>query len=129
MTMEITGNCVAVMPLETGTSKTGKPWQKRNFIAETEEQYPKKICFQLFGERTNECPEPGEKVKVSFDIESREYNGRWYTQISAWKVERPSAAQTASPSGAPAPPAYTQAQPQPPVQPQVGQEQDDSLPF
>lgn len=46
------------------------------------------MCLQLFGDKVNDCPNVGEEVKVSFDIDSREFNGRWYTQLNAWKVER-----------------------------------------
>ncbi len=108
------------MDLVSGTSKSGKAFQKREFVIETAGQYPKKVCMQLFGDKVNECPNVGDEVKVSFDIESREWNGKWFTQLNAWKVER-QGAQAASQ------PAYQQAQPQAPattVAPQV-----DDLPF
>lgn len=86
--MEIQGKTIIILPLESGTSKSGNTWQKRNFVIETIGQYPKKVCLQLFGDKVNECPNVGDEVKVLFDIDSREYNGRWYTQLNAWKVER-----------------------------------------
>ena len=107
--MEIQGKCVVVLDLISGTSKTGKAFQKRDFVIETAEQYPKKVCFQLFGERVNNCPNVGEEVKVSFDPESREWNGKWFTQLNAWKVERQGVQQ---PVPQPAPqPQYVPAQP------------------
>lgn len=86
--MELQGKCIVVLPIESGTSKSGNAWQKRNFVIETPGQYPKKVCMQLFGDKVNECPNVGEEVKVSFDAESREWNGKWFTQLNAWKVER-----------------------------------------
>lgn len=116
--MEIQGKTIATLPIESGTSKSGNSWQKRNFVIETPGQYPKKICFQLFGDKVNDCPNVGEEVKVSFDPESREWNGKWFTQLNAWKVERPQAAQ-------PAQAAYPPAQPQA----QTAAAQDDQFPF
>lgn len=86
--MELQGKCIVALPIENGTSKSGNAWQKRNFVIETPGQYPKKVCMQLFGDKVNECPNVGEEVKVSFDAESREWNGKWFTQLNAWKVER-----------------------------------------
>lgn len=87
---------MTVLDLISGTSKAGKAFQKRDFVIETPGQYPKKICLQLFGDKVNECPNAGDEVKVSFDIESREWNGKWFTQLNAWKVERQGVAQTTS---------------------------------
>lgn len=112
--MDIQGKVVAVLELVSGTSKAGNPFQKREFVIETAGQYPKKVCLQLFGDKVNECPNVGEEVKVSFDVESREWNGKWFTQLNAWKVERQGA------QGAPQQPQHTQAE-----QPT----QDDGLPF
>lgn len=94
--MELQGKTVAVLDLLSGTSKAGNAFRKREFVIETEGQYPKKVCLQLFGERVNECPNVGDEVKVSFDAESREWQGRWFTQLSAWKVEKRGAQATAT---------------------------------
>lgn len=87
--MEIVGKITQVLPLQQGVSKTsGKDWQLQGYVLETQEQYPKKVHFEIFGEdriKSNLC-EIDEIVTVSFDIESREFNGRWYTSIRAWKV-------------------------------------------
>lgn len=92
--MEVTGKIIAVLPLQGGVSKAGNEWKKQEYVLETHDQYPKKVCFQLFGaDRIAQAAiQPGEELTVSFDIDSREYQGRWYTSINAWKVERPAAA-------------------------------------
>ncbi|MDR1403093.1 MAG: DUF3127 domain-containing protein [Tannerellaceae bacterium] len=88
--MEITGKIIAVLPAQGGVSKTGNEWKKQEYVLETHDQYPKKVCFQLFGNDKIEQAAilAGENLTVHFDIDSREYNGRWFTNINAWKVER-----------------------------------------
>lgn len=86
--MEVSGKIIAACPEESGTSKAGNAWKKRVYVLETQETYPKKVAFQFFGDRVDQYPlKVGDNVKVSFDINSREFNGRWYTDISAWKAE------------------------------------------
>lgn len=89
--MEIVGKIVQVLPAQEGVSKsTGNPWKIQSYILETLEQYPRKVCFEIFGEdriKNNPC-EIDQIVTVSFDIESREFNGRWYTSIRAWRVQQ-----------------------------------------
>lgn len=112
--MEIQGKVIQILPQQTGVSKTGNPWAVQPFVIETLEQYPKKVHIELFGsDRINNNPfAVDEFVKVQFDIESREFNGRWYTSLRAWKVEKDqqaagdSAAQSATLPTA-APPAET----------------------
>ena len=85
--MEITGKLIQLMPLQTGEGKNGT-WKKQEIILETETQYPKKVCISIWGDKINEKQlVVGNKLTVSFDIESREYNGRWYTDVKAWKVD------------------------------------------
>ncbi|MDR3143201.1 MAG: DUF3127 domain-containing protein [Tannerellaceae bacterium] len=88
--MEITGKIIAVLPEQGGVSKIGNEWKKQEYVLETHDQYPKKVCFQLFGNDKIEqaAIQTGEDLTIHFDIESREYNGRWFTNINAWKVER-----------------------------------------
>ncbi|MDD2283777.1 MAG: DUF3127 domain-containing protein [Paludibacter sp.] len=86
--MEISGKIIAVLPLQSGEGKNG-PWRSQDYVLETQEQYPKKVCFNLFGNKIDQFPIAiDDQVNVSFDIESREWNGRWYTSIRAWKVEK-----------------------------------------
>lgn len=92
--MEIAGKIIAVLDIQSGTSSKGNNWQKRDFVLETHEQYPKKVAFTLFGDKVSLCPTVGEECTVHFDIDANEYKGRWYNQINAWKVDRPSAQQT-----------------------------------
>lgn len=89
--MEIAGKVIAVLPAQGGTSKSGNEWKKQEYVLETHDQYPKKVCFQLFGaDRIDQAAiQPGEELIVSFDIDSREFNGKWYTNINAWKIDRP----------------------------------------
>lgn len=123
--LTISGRIDSVLPLQQGTSKAGKPWQKQEYILDTGGQYPKKVCFSLFGESITKFPlQVGQDVTVSIDIESREWNNKWYTEVRAWNVTYASQ-QPQSP--APQPPV---AQPAPPQQQPAQQPQGtDELPF
>lgn len=97
--MEITGKIIAVLPERGGVSKTGNEWKTQEYVLETHEQYPRKICFNVFGadKIAQFNIQVGEEMTVSFDINAREYNGRWYNDIRAWKVERGVASAPAAP--------------------------------
>ncbi|MBD5185711.1 MAG: DUF3127 domain-containing protein [Bacteroidales bacterium] len=87
--MEITGKIIQVMDEVGGTSRAGNAWRKREYVLETQETYPKKVCFNFFGDRIDQYPmQVGDLMTVSFDLESREFNGRWYTDVRAWKAEK-----------------------------------------
>lgn len=91
--MQLTGKLLQVLPLQTGTGKNGA-WKKQDIILETEGTYPKKVCISIWGDKINESQlKVGNNLTVQFDIESREYNGKWYTDVKAWKVEGASADQ------------------------------------
>ncbi|MCD8394752.1 MAG: DUF3127 domain-containing protein [Bacteroidales bacterium] len=136
--MEITGKIILALPEASGTSKAGNPWKKREYVLETQENYPRKVFFDFFGERADQYPlNVGETVKLSFDIESREYQGRWFTSIRGWKAEKVDAnAAAAAAAPAQAAPAVAPAQggyaapasqtPPPSLSPQAG---EDDLPF
>lgn len=95
--MEISGKIIAVLPMATGEGKNGQ-WRSQDYVLETGDQYPKKVCFNFFGDKIEQFPLAiDDVVKVSFDIESREYNGRWYTTVRAWKAEKNAGAD--SPAG------------------------------
>jgi hypothetical protein len=86
--MEITGTVVSLLPLQTGQGKNGV-WKKQEFIMETPGQFPKKVCLSLWGEKVDENRiNVGERITASINIESREYNGRWYTDVRAWKIAK-----------------------------------------
>lgn len=123
--MEIQGKVILILPQQTGVGRNGNPWAVQPFVIETIEQYPRKVHIELFGEdRINNNPFAiDDVVNVSFDIESHEFNSRWYTSIRAWKVEKES-----KPAGGSAP-----ASNQPPVDsaplPEAPEEQSSTLPF
>lgn len=97
--MEVTGKIIVAMPEVGGTSAKGNAWKKREYVLETLETYPKKVFFNFFGDRVDQFPlQVGQVVKISFDIDSREYNGRWYVDVRAWKAEAPDAAPQAAPA-------------------------------
>jgi len=85
--MQLTAKLIQKLPLQSGTGKNGE-WKKQDIIVETDGQYPKKICISIWGDRINDSQLiPGNLLKIDFDVESREYNSRWYTDIKAWKIE------------------------------------------
>jgi hypothetical protein len=85
--MEIQGKIVELLKEQTGEGRNGT-WRKMEYILETGDQYPKKVCFNMWGDKIDEFKvNVGDNVKVHFDVESREYNGRWYTDVKAWKIE------------------------------------------
>ena len=88
MALELTGKLVQVLPEQSGTGKAG-PWTKQEFVIETQDQYPRKVCFNLWNEKAGvlKTLQEGDIVKVSFNAESRDYNGRWYTDLKAWKLD------------------------------------------
>jgi len=107
--MEIAGKIVQMLPLQTGEGKNG-PWKKQDFVLETDAQYPKKVCIAVWGDKIEaEKLQVGNQVNVFFDVESREYNGRWYTDVKAWRIDMmPAGGQEGAPApmAAPAPPAF-----------------------
>lgn len=88
MSMEIKGKIIQLLPLQTGMGKKGQ-WKKQDFVIETPGQYPKKVCLSLWGDKVDQYKvASGDVVTVTVDLESREYNGRWYTEARAWKLEK-----------------------------------------
>lgn len=92
MAIEISGKLSQLLPLQTGTGKNGE-WKKQEFVIETDDQFPKKICMNLWGDKIDELKNVtiGQTINASVNIESREYNGRWYTDIKVWKLDIASA--------------------------------------
>ena len=129
--MEVKGKIIQKFELQSGTSKAGNQWKKQNYLLETLDSFPRKIYFDFFGDRADQFPlNVGDLINLSFDIECREYQGRYYTDIRGWKAEKideataaPQATQTLAASTAPAPiaPAVTDAT--------FEQSTDDDLPF
>lgn len=88
--MEIKGKIIVVLPERGGVSQAGKEWMTQEYVLETQDRYPRKIMFSVFGRDRIEQFDIhlGEVITVKFDIDSKEYNGRWYNSITAYKVER-----------------------------------------
>ena len=87
--MEIIGKCIAILDAEKFVSKkNGNEYVRHSFVIETQGSYPKKICFSVMGDDKwgKFAIVVGNSYSVSFDIESREWNGRWFTECGAWKV-------------------------------------------
>ncbi|MHA8066372.1 DUF3127 domain-containing protein [Aquirufa sp. ROCK2-A2] len=90
MALELSGKLIKKLPEVTGTGKTGTNWIKQDFVIETQDQYPKKVCMNVWGDKTQDLAavSEGEMVKIQFNVESREYNERWYTDIRAYRIDR-----------------------------------------
>lgn len=86
--MQFTVKLLEVLPLQTGNGKNGT-WKKQDIIVETTgSQYPKKVCVSIWGDKISESQlVTGSLFNISFDVESREFNGKWYTDVKAWKIE------------------------------------------
>lgn len=98
--MELRARLVQMLPLQTGEGRNGT-WKKQDIIVETEGQYPKKVCVAIWGDKADaNVLQPGNMLNISFDVESREFNGRWYTDVRAWKVELAGDGAGASSTGA-----------------------------
>lgn len=83
--MEIEGKIINYLGEQSGTSKAGNLWKKKEYVLETFGNYPRKVKFHIFGDKSDTIVlEPGKDYVLSFDIESREFNGRWYTDISVF---------------------------------------------
>ncbi len=95
--MELSGKVIQILPKQTGEGKNGQ-WEKQDYVIETQGQYPKKVCFSLWGAKiATHNIQMGEFINIGVDLESREYNQRWYTEVRAWKVERPGQQQGGAP--------------------------------
>ena len=86
--MDFEGKCIQFLGETSGTSKSGNPWKKKEWLMETFGPYPRKVKVQCFGEKSDSMNlEPGRDYKLYVDLESREFNGRWYTDVSVFRVE------------------------------------------
>ena len=85
--MELIAKLIEKKDIQTGQGKNGE-WRKQEIIVETNGEYPKKICLTIWGDRINvEELVIGQEMIYHIDIESREYNSKWYTDVKAWKIE------------------------------------------
>ena len=110
--MKVTGKIKKVLDTQKGTSASGKDWQKLSFILETTEDYNNLYCFEVFGDEKVEqflkYNKVGQEVDVSFNVQTNEYKGKYYTSLQSWKIFKAEAGETA---------------------PEVAQEEVDDLPF
>src|SRR5690349_19747520 len=117
--MDISGKIIQLLPVQTGQGKNGT-WKKQEFILETGDTYPRKVCIAVWGDKIDMGSfKTGDMVDVSFDVESREYNGRWYTDVKAWKIVSKKAGAPGPGNSASETPGYLEAAPG----------SDDDLPF
>jgi hypothetical protein len=125
--MEITGKLIEKLPQQTGQGKNGA-WVKQEFILETSDQYPRKVCIALWGERARDIDsvQIGEAIKASINVESREFNNKWYTDVKAWRIEKMGSSSTPSSTDAPPMPTIDDV---PPFIPEVNDDGSDDLPF
>lgn len=144
---EISGHIIAVLPTRSGTSAKGTEWRSQTAVIETREQYPKKVAFDVMGDKIAQFNlQVGEYVTVSYDIDAHEYQGRWFNAVRAWNVVRANQPQQATqqplqqqayqqPQQPPInngwqPPVNAQPQaPFPPQQQAASQGKSDDLPF
>lgn len=87
--MEIFGKIICALPIRSGVSaKSGKPWQSATYVLETQDQYPKRMVFDVFGQDNiaKFNIQVGESLTVSFDIDAHEYQGRWFNAVRCWSV-------------------------------------------
>ena len=133
--MEIQGKVIAVLPERSGVSARGE-WKSQTYVIETQEQYPKKMAFDVFGaDRIASFGiHSGEVINVSFDIDAHEYQDRYFNQIRAWKVTKVSQQAAAQAPAGVAQPSAPYTPPAQPQQPQSGApssdaQSSDDLPF
>ncbi|HPF92436.1 MAG TPA: DUF3127 domain-containing protein [Tenuifilaceae bacterium] len=124
--MEIAGKLIQKLDQQSGQGRNGT-WVKQEFILETQDQYPRKVCIALWGDKVKDIDNLniGDTLKAMINVESREFNGRWYTDVKAWRIEPMGAAQAGSPS-APEAPSFDEL---PPEMPMTEEGEMDDLPF
>lgn len=90
MSLQVKGRIVKILDVESGVSKADKEWKKQNFVIDTGSQYNPEVCFQVFGDEKIAMLGnfgEGQEVEVAFNISSREFNGKYYHNIDAWKID------------------------------------------
>lgn len=123
MSLSLKGKLTRILEPESGVSRAGNAWKKQDFVIETAETYPKKVCFTLFNDKVAmlEGLKTGMDLEVSFDVESREYNNKYFHNLNAWKITK-SAEATGMDN---VPPPYSADD----IPPELSDEQPGDLPF
>lgn len=90
MSLTIKGKLSQKLAKETVKTKDGKTYDKTTFVIDTGAEYNPLIAFGLFGDKTAlvDNIQVGQEIEVSFNLSSREHNGKWYTQADCWKVAK-----------------------------------------
>ena len=84
--MQLSATLISILPTQSGTGKNGE-WKKQDLVFETQDQFPKKICISFWGDKLQNVElRESETYVIDFDIESRDYNGKWFTDLKAWKI-------------------------------------------
>ncbi|WP_194775096.1 DUF3127 domain-containing protein [Pararhodonellum marinum] len=118
--MEISGKIIQINAEQSGNSRNGNTWRKKEYILETAGTYPKKVCLAVWGDKIDQFDiQEGDEITAGIEVESREYNGKWYTDVKAWKVDKM--------SGATSTPQHPSAMPD--VTSFSEESEDDVLPF
>jgi hypothetical protein len=88
MALDITGKLIQKLDVQSGEGSYGS-WKRQDAIIETIEQYPKKICISFRGDRITDLEKInlGDMLTISVNIESREWNAKWFTSVIAWRVQ------------------------------------------
>lgn len=89
MSLTVKGKLVKILNPESGVARAGNSWKKQEFVVETNDQFSRKICFTLFNDKVTLLKglAVGDDLEVSFDIDSREFNNKWFHNINAWKID------------------------------------------
>lgn len=130
MALELEGTIRQKMGVQSGTSARG-PWAKQEFVVDFPDgNFTSQACFSAWGQdKVQELDkyQVGDRVKVSFNLKSREFNGRWYNDLQIWRISPAGAAQPAAPAPTPAAPAPVA--PAPTLDDMPGEDAQDDLPF
>jgi hypothetical protein len=126
--MDLTGTLLKKLEPVSGAGKNG-PWKKQDFIIEIPGDFPKKLCIANWNDKVDLSNyKEGENIHVYFDVESREYNGKWYTDVKVWKLERADASSTTPPPSSQREDPYS-APPNLQAPPLTVEDEVDDLPF
>lgn len=90
MNCEVRGKITAVIGRKTGTTRDGKDYESIEYLITEESQYGKTVKFSMYSGDgpVMDAPQVGDKVSVSFNVSAREYNGKWFNDVRAWKIQR-----------------------------------------
>jgi hypothetical protein len=124
MNLTLKGKLTKILNMESGVARSGNAWKKQDFVIETDDQYPKMVCFTLFNDKVSMLSgmATGDLLEVSFDVESREFNSKYYHNLNAWKITKVTSGGAANDM---VPPPYTVSD----IPPEPLDNESDGLPF